>query len=98
MANAFKVWVEIEEVDEEGDQISICDLPFASTAMVNSYDEAVRIARVMHAAIELQDSVKEFLYGAMGDPLRHIEIQQNAKAALEYAKGSPLTPSECSGL
>lgn len=50
----FKVWIEIEEVNEEGDEIEGADsnlafaLPFASSARVETLQEALNIAVDMH--------------------------------------------------
>lgn len=52
---SFKVWIEIEEYDEEADSYQNLDLPFASTAEFDSEDEAYVFA---HA---LQDKGNELL-------------------------------------
>lgn len=44
----YKVWIEIEEIDEENDIYQKLDLPFASTGTFNSEAEAFRFAQKMH--------------------------------------------------
>jgi hypothetical protein len=52
----FKVWIEIEEVDDEGDAINqdadySFPLPFASSAVAETHQEALDIGVRMHNAV-----------------------------------------------
>lgn len=55
MSTRYAVWIEIEELDEDGDptersdSINVDELTFASTAKFESEDEAVAFAHLLHA-------------------------------------------------
>ena len=53
----FKVWIEIEEVDDNGDAVNINDaalsfpLPFASSAICETYQDALNMGVDMHNSV-----------------------------------------------
>lgn len=48
MAKTYKVWIELEECDEERDACQTLDLPFADEAEFDTLEEAERYAQMMH--------------------------------------------------
>jgi len=62
----YKIWIEIEEVNEEGDPINedhdySFALPFASSAYCTTYQEALDIGVAMHNAINPSHSQVEYV-------------------------------------
>jgi len=48
MGARYKVWIEVEEHDEETDKSCDIDLGFASTAVFDTVEEAIEFATNMH--------------------------------------------------
>lgn len=44
----YKVWIELEEVDEENEEYNRLDLPFAATREFKTETEAFNFAQKMH--------------------------------------------------
>ena len=60
---AFKVWIEIEEVDDEGEPINedhdySFPLPFASSALCDTHQDALDVAVAMHNAVNRHPHLK----------------------------------------
>ena len=50
MAKTYRVWIEVEEYDDETDEYTDVDLDFGSEEVFNTEEEAVEYASKMHEA------------------------------------------------
>lgn len=44
----YKVWVEVEEINEDKDHYQNIDLPFASCAVFENEESAINFAKTLH--------------------------------------------------
>ena len=48
MAKIYKIWVEVEEIDEENDYYESLPLSFTETAIFDKEQDAVDFATILH--------------------------------------------------
>lgn len=52
MAKTYRVWIEVEEHDDETDEYTDVYLDFGSEAVFDTEEEAIAYAEKMHQAVE----------------------------------------------
>lgn len=55
MTTRYAVWIEVEEITDEGtpnENYQTLDVPFGSSAGFDTYEEAIAFAKRMHEAVD----------------------------------------------